>query len=264
MEQLPEDPSSLLRTESYLGLLSGDLKRAFADATGGIPLAPASSRVVADAAVAELQAVGVPAALVPRRSRLQSVAGMSLKVGMLAALLCAVGNVIVDGLGGMVATIPEWLLLYGLVIPVAITFVVALIALPTALITGVIGALRRREQQSMRQRSGQNVAELAQRGVRGRAVEVDAKARELARNSIRAQLPLNIEQDILKAIEEGRQGLRRVEEPPEDVLVTIEGELDALGEALNGFHSRGTTADDASAPLANLRRTAQALRQTPS
>ena len=115
----------------------------------------------------------------------------------------------------------------------------------------------------MRRQAARNVAELAQRGVQGRAALVDAKAREIARNTIRANVPPHIEQDILVAVEEARLGLRRVEAPPEDLVATIEGELDALDEALSGFHTRSVTADDASGPLATLRATAHALRQTP-
>ena len=261
LTELPTDLDTRRRVSAWLGLLSDDLERVFVDASGGVPLAPEDAPVVAAASTAELRTVGLPAELVPQRTRLESVAGASLRVGAVSALVCLVANVVVDGLGGMIATIPESLLLYGLVVPAAISFLVAAVGLPTALITGVIGALRRRDGGASRARASANVAALAQRGVQGRAAEVDAKARDLARDTVRARLPSLIETDTLVAIEEARQALRRVETPPEDLVSTIEGELDAMRTALSSAQLRDTAAHDASAPLTKLRQTAQALRQ---
>ena len=258
---LPGDSGSRRRIAAFLGLLSDDLDRAFADAAGGVPLADEAAPVVADASAAELKKAGLPAVLAPQRSRLESVGATAFKVSILSTLICSLGYVVGEGLGGMLATISESVLTYGILVPVIVSFLVSVVAIPVALIASTIGALRQREARVGRQQASANVAALAQRGVHGRAAEVDARARSLARDAIRAELPDAIEQDILVAIEEARRGLRRVQAPPDELVATIDDELSALQAALSGFHTRDATAEDASAPLTNLRQTARALQQ---
>lgn len=261
VQTLPDDTGSRRRIAAFLGLLSDDLDRAFADATGGVPLADETAPVVADASATELNKAGLPAVLAPQRSRMESVGAAAFKVGILSTLVCSLGYVVGEGLGGMLATIPESVLTYGIVVPVAVSFLVSSVAIPVALCTGTLGMLRQRAARVGRQRASANVAALAQRGVQGRAAEVDARARSLARDAIRAELPEAIEQDILVAIEEARRGLRRVQAPPDELISTIDDELSALQAALSGFQTRDATAKDASAPLTNLRQTARALQQ---
>lgn len=258
---LPDDTRTRRRIAAFLGLLSDDLERAFADAAGGVPLGDEAAPVVADASAAELIEAGLPAVLAPQRSRLESVGAAAFKLGGLSTLVCGLGYVVGEGLGGMLATIPESVLTYGIVVPVAVSFLVSTVAIPAALIASTLGVLRRREARVGRQRASANVVALAQRGVSGRAAEVDARARSLARDAIRTELPDAIEQDILVAIEEARRGLRRVQAPPDALISTIDDELSALQDALSSFHTRDATAEDASAPLTNLRQTARALQQ---
>ena len=259
--ELPEAGEVQRRTAAYLGLLSEDLARAFTDAPSGIPLGPEVSAVVGDATLADLEQMGVPAALMPQQTVLERVASSALKVGLLSALVCAACNAVADGLGGMIASIPESLLLYGLVIPAAVTFVVACVGLPVALTAGIIAALRRRESSASLAQSRDNVAELSGRGVSGRAAEVDQQAVELARRTVRTPLPDSVEQDILLAIEEARRGLRQSDRPSDALLEAIAADLNTLSTALDSKRTRDFTAEDASAPLANLRRTARALGQ---
>lgn len=258
---LPDDEHSRQRVAAWLGLLNDDLPRAFSDAEAGIPLGPEVSPVLGDADVAALRTLGLPAELVPQRTRLEGISAFSLKITLLGTILSTIGYSVVEGLGGMVAAIPESMLLYGLVIPTAVSFLVAVVGLPTFLTTGVIAGLRRQSSQSTRKRAEANVAALAGRGVHGHAAEVDGHARALARYAIQAQLPAAMEQDVLRAIEDSRLALRRSDTPSPALIEAIASELEALRVALDRQQTLETTADDVSAPLMNLRRTVGALRQ---
>ena len=259
---LPDSGVERRRLAAWLGLLSEDLERALSEAPSGIPLAPPAPRVVSEAAAGELQALGIPAEVLPQKTALERICGISTRTFLLGAVSCALGNVVVDGLGGMITAVPEPMLLYGLVVPTALAFGVSVVSLPVSLTTGAVALSRRQAGRRARAVSTSDVDALAERGVEGRAAQLDAAARALCRRVIRTQLPEAIEQDALLAIEDCRRALRRVDSAPEGLLDSIAAELASLGEVLERHLTEASTARDVSSPLANIRRTVAALRSS--
>lgn len=257
---LPEAPAERRRVAAWLGVLSCDLERLFDAGPHGVPLASEEQETVAAATVADLVATGLPAELAPAKTRLDRATGVLLRVGLLSAIVCGIGNVMVDGLEPLLVGAPDSLLIFGLILPTALSGFIAGGALPAWLVTSVISILRRRTAALSRSEAGAVAVALAERGVTGRAAEVDAHARQLARRVVRtAHLTDSVAQDLLAAVDACRMGLRQVASAPDVVLDATESELGKLEQALDARQTADVLARDVSAPLAGLRAAAEAL-----
>ncbi len=215
---------------------------------------------VAEARAAELVAAGLPAEVDAGTAPFARATGWLLRVGLLAALLWGIGFLVADGVEPYVSSAPNALTVFGLVLPTFAASVVAGIALPAWLCLATIGGLRRRSAQVQQHEAEALAAQLAARDVAGRAAEVDARARALARRVVEADLSDVVEQDLLLALDACRSALRRGGAGgPEAVLEAADQELARLEAGLHDHRVKDLLADDASSPLAGLRAAAAAL-----
>ncbi len=259
---LPTDKADARRLAAFLGVLSDDLPRLFATSPAGVPLGGERAGPVAEAEAADLAADRLPVTVSATRTRLAATALLAAKVAAIATAGCLTGTAIVEGMGAMITEIPESLLLGALVIPTATAFAVATLSLPVALITGSLALRRNQATRAEYDRTEATRQELSARNVAGPSAALDAYARKLARQTVRARLPLNTESDILTAIEDLRLALRRWDTPSDTLLAHTEDELRALDDALQLQINQDADTRDPSAPLTNLRAATEALRQT--
>jgi hypothetical protein len=202
---LVADPAALSprdhsRLRAWLGL-SASAMQTLIDDRQTLPLAPPGDPTAVAAKAGALSAVGLPVSAEVHARPLAWITGLTLRLGGLGALLYAVANLILLGMGDLIGHMPDPLVAILVLIPGVIGYAMALGGLPLALIFFLLGSLRQRARLVALDAVAQKIAGLRGEALPGQAGRLQAHCRDLARRVVEAGLPETVEADLLAGLD---------------------------------------------------------------
>ena len=182
-----------------------------------LPFTPPTDAIAMRAEADKLGKLDLPVSAETDEAPFGRLTLLALKIGLLGALLNVTEVLLAEGLEHILTDLTGDVFLYAVALPAVFGALLALVLLPSALILGALGQLRRRERLRTLDAGARLQADLGYPTLTGRAAILQSRALTLQRQVIGADLPDLVEADLLSALSACIAGLPALSEMLEQV-----------------------------------------------